>query len=81
MNEETEPGLRDLFAAQANVTDLTREIAVELMQSQRPLHGAIAQAEWDVEAEARYRYMKADAMVAVRDMDLAEPIDQESSNG
>lgn len=64
--------LRDYFAAKLPISDelLDSALASGLMNGATPPNfrdGAIEWASWWAEAEARYRYLKADAMLKVRD--------------
>lgn len=63
--------LRDYFAAKEPIGEdtVTPELATNLMGTPTPTGGIVERAKWWAEAEARYKYLRADAMLKVR----AEP--------
>ncbi len=69
-----QPNLRDQFAANIAIDadDLCRRSAEALMGAPAPnppatQEGWIAAMQWSAEAEARLRYLKADAMLKARE--------------
>jgi hypothetical protein len=56
---------RDWFAARMEIT-LSRRTAGALMGSEPPSGDALAEMQWWARAEAKYRYLKADAMMGAR---------------
>jgi hypothetical protein len=62
--------LRDWFAGQEQIGEdtVTPELGAALMGESVPTGGisVLARAKWWAEAEARYKYMRADAMLEAR---------------